>query len=166
MWKQLAAVVASYALVIASMASAQPRVDSLQRVPEVPSIPPGEDVIEAVAEGDPAPFDGMLLDTDTAIRWTNALQWWPQTFQLRLDLFEDVLAETESSHQLRLRLVEDSYRREIAGLRGDLADLANDLAEARERDWYDTPVFGFVLGAAAVVLLLGAGGLLYAGLTN
>jgi hypothetical protein len=38
------------------------------------AVPPGEDQIFVVAKGQPAPVQGQLFDTPTAIRWGNYLQ--------------------------------------------------------------------------------------------
>src|SRR5688572_31665694 len=39
----------------------------------IKDIPPGEDVIEPLPKGTPAPFDGQLFDINTSLRWANWL---------------------------------------------------------------------------------------------
>jgi hypothetical protein len=131
------------------------RLQALQEVPEAPVIPPGSDEIQPLARGDRAPFSGMLLSTDTAIRWTNALRWWPEVFRLRVSEFGDVVEAVEASQQHRLRIVESSYQREIQGLRTDLRQTTERLARAHSRPWYDTVAFGLVVGVVVAVLLGG-----------
>ena len=46
------------------------------------TIPPGDDVIIQMGKGEPAPYDGQLFSTDTALRWS----FWLQQYKLRLKL--------------------------------------------------------------------------------
>jgi hypothetical protein len=156
---KIVAVICAYAILGASLTSAQDtvrdRVRALQAVPDVPAVPEGVDEVVALQQGARAPYDGMLLSTDTAIRWTNALRWWPETFRLRLQLMGQIFDEQEQSYQLRLRIVEESYGREIAGLRQDARELADRLARAMDRPWYDTVAFGIGVGAVVVLIIGG-----------
>jgi len=133
----------------------QRRIVTLREVPTVPAIPPGSDEIAPLARGDRAPFDGMLLSIDTAIRWTNALRWWPETFRLRVTEMGELMTVLEANHQIQMRIVEESYQREILGLRGNLRQTADRLARALSRPFYDTMAFGMVVGAVVVLLLGG-----------
>lgn len=157
------AVILAYSMATAPMAAAQDavrdRVQALQDVPEVPAIPEGPDRIESLPEGQRAPYTGMLLDTDTAIRWTNALRWWPEAFRLRVQLLGAIHEETVASYERRLTLVEESYTREIEGLRQDVRDVSQRLADAMTREWYETVGFGVVVGVviSAVIVALGGG---------
>jgi len=128
--------------------------------PVPPAVPPGVDRIEAVVEGGRVPFRGMLLDTDTAIRWTNALRWWPQEYVLVLRAHRRELALLEGSHERQLRIAEESYRREIDGLRADLQRQATQFMEARqanERAWHDTFGFGLTVGIVVAAVFAGVG---------
>lgn len=78
----------------------------------VEAIPPGEDVIEAIQKGSPAPFSGQLFDTMTAMRWGN----WLQQYKLRLDV--DVKAvermcKVEMDYQLSLKNIEVERNKRI-----------------------------------------------------
>lgn len=125
--------------------------------PEPPDLPPGDDVITPMAEGARAPHAGMLLDTDTAIRWTNRLSWFRNELSLTLRVHLRELAAMERSHARELRLVEESYTREIEGLRGDLRAQAQTFAQAqaREHPWFDTFAFGVVVGVVLAGVLVG-----------
>lgn len=131
-----------------------------------PDIPPGEDRLEHLQQGVRAPYAGMLLDTDTAIRWTNRLRWYQEEFRLRLRAEEQTLQAVRASHATELRIVEESYRREIQGLRNDVRDLGSRLAQAMDRPWYDTVAFGIGVGALIVVLLGVAAVGLYAAIAS
>lgn len=168
--KRCVAVLLAYSMTIAPMASAQDvvrsRVQALQDVPEVPAIPEGPDVITSLTEGQRAPHGGMLLDTDTAIRWTNALRWWPEAFRLRVSLLGAIYDETQASHAIQLRIVEESYGREITGLRQDVRDMAQQVADARSRAWYETVEFGLVMGMLIVLVIGGVGVGVAVGIAN
>lgn len=157
------AVVLAYSMAMAPMAAAQDtvqaRVRALQDVPEVPAIPEGVDRIESLLEGHRAPYTGMLLDTDTAIRWTNALRWWPETFRNRVQLLGAIHEETVASYERRIALIEESYTREIDGLRQNVRDVSQRLADAMTREWYETVEFGIIVGVviSAVIVALGGG---------
>jgi len=132
---------------------------NLQAQDAPPDIPPGEDRIEYHQEGDPAQYEGMLLDLDTSIRWTNKLRW----YQFRLTLIDSEMQErldaTNRSWERRLSLVEESYTREIEGLRTDVraqaTTFAEELAEAQDTPWYETWTFGFITGTVISVVVVG-----------
>lgn len=129
-----------------------------------PDIPPGEDRIEAMDPGERAPFAGMLLDTDTSIRWTNRLLWWRETFQLRLDERSAVLDALRRSHDTELRVLRESLEREIDGLRSNARELMINYEQQLQR--YRSPPFyeqwGFAFGMGALVVAVA--GALVAGL--
>jgi hypothetical protein len=124
---------------------------------EPPDIPPGDDVITAMAEGSRALHAGMLLDTDTAIRWTNRLSWFRNELRLVLRTDSEILSALRRSHETELRIVRTSYEREIEGLRGDLRQQAQTFAAARaaEHPWFDTFAFGAVIGVVLSGVLVG-----------
>lgn len=139
-----------------------------QTAPTAPSIPPGEDRIEHLRLSAPAPYEGMILDMDTSIRWTNRLRWYQYQLQLQVDQQSVMLNQSEESCQRRLHLIEESYSREVTGLRSDLRDQAHRyeaaLAAARHQEWYESWGFAFVLGAVLAGALLGLGAGLVASL--
>jgi tetrahydromethanopterin S-methyltransferase subunit F len=124
---------------------------------EPPDLPPGDDVITALTEGARAPYTGMLLDTDTAIRWTNRLNWFRNELRLVMQTDAKILAAVRRSHETELRLVRESYEREIEGLRNDLRHQAETFAQAQARGhpWYDTFVFGVIIGVVFSCVLVG-----------
>lgn len=135
-----------------------------QDVPQAPSLPPGADRISAAAEGSRAPYAGMLLDTDTAIRWTNKLVWWPMAFRLHLAHDVEEMQARDRSAAAELRIVQESLGREITGLRSDLREAVtryeSELASYRDPPFWETWAFAFGMGALALGVIIGvAGGL-------
>lgn len=137
-----------------ALAAAQP--------PTPPRIPAGDDRIVALRRGEPAPFDGQLLDTDTAIRWTYRLEWYDSELQRQYQLRLDGLRVLEESWELRLSVVEESYTREVEGLRGDTRRIAGQLAAARNPGFFRTTAGGFVIGVGVSALAVVVGAVLYA----
>jgi len=99
----------------------------------------------------------MLLDTDTAIRWTNRMNWFRTRLRLMARTDAEILAAIRRSHDTELQIVRDSYEREISGLREDLRNQAEELARARQfsRPWFDTFSFGLVLGVVLAGAIVG-----------
>ena len=133
-----------------------------------PDIPPGEDHIEALTSGERAPFTGMLLETDTAIRWTNRLRWWRETFQLRLREQGEVLDALRRSHGTEIDIIRQSYEREILGLRDTARELVvnyeQQLQRYRNPPFYETWGFAFGMGVIVVAIIVGTVAGLVAGL--
>ena len=133
-----------------------------------PDIPPGEDHIEVLTSGERAPFTGMLLETDTAIRWTNRLRWWRETFQLRLREQGEILDALRRSHTVEIEVIRQSYEREITGLREDLRQMVDlyerQLERYRNPPFYETWGFAFGTGVVVVSVVVGVVAGLVAGL--
>jgi hypothetical protein len=126
-----------------------------------PRTPAGDDRIVALRLGAVAPFEGQLLDTDTAIRWTLRMEWYRLELQRQYDLRISDRQLIEDSWSQRLELTEASYMREIEGLRGDTRDIARDLARAQNPGFFRTAVGGFVIGVGVCFVLAIAGYVLY-----
>lgn len=124
-----------------------------------PDLPPGEDRIEAVSARGVAPFTGMLLETDTAIRWTNRLRWWQETFDLRIRQNAEVLAAVQQSHVTEISVLRGSYEREIDGLRADIrrtvALYERQLERYRDPPFYKEWGFAFGVGVVLVGAIVG-----------
>lgn len=126
-------------------------------VPTPPVIPPGDDVIITTHVGDRATVAGMLLDTDTSIRWLNRMTWWRETFRLHLEHDAEVTLALQHSHELELQIVQASSTREIEGLRTDLREAVTryetELAARRNPPFYETWGFAFGLGGVCVAIV-------------
>jgi hypothetical protein len=127
--------------------------------PTPPEIPPGADRIESVSAGRAAPFTGMLLDTDTAIRWTNRLRWWREAFRLQVREDLEILDATRRSHELEIVVIRDSYTREIDGLRETARQLVlnyeQQLQRYRNPPFYEQWGFAFGMGVLVVGAIVG-----------
>lgn len=126
--------------------------------PEPPAIPPGEDQIEHLTTGTRAPYEGMLLSIDTALRWTNALRWWPETFQLRVRHLEQELAMHQQSWERQRQIVEEGHQHELELLLTRVTELSAEVNALRDPPFRKTRAFGFLAGAVVCVLVVVATG--------
>lgn len=96
--------------------------------------------------GDKAPFDGRLLDTETAARWVAVRVWYQKQLKLDADALRDVMRKQHTA-AVALRVSDTaSYKREIMGLRQDLRDQAKAFTRAKKVPFYKTWAFGLVCG--------------------
>lgn len=152
------AVLAAPGVALAQEASQTPS-DGSDEPLVAPDVPPGDDVIEHLALHAPAPVEGMLMDMDTSIRWTHRIEWYRAELQLQHRMRVTLLDAERRSHAVELQLTTDSMQREIDGLRQDIrtqaATAAQQLAQARDRPFYDSFGFGFIMGVVVTGLLVG-----------
>lgn len=130
-----------------------------QAAPLPPDIPPGTDRIVPATQGQPAAFTGMLLDTDTAIRWTNRARWYQEEFRLHLTMDASVQDALRHDGDARVDIVTQSYQRLLDNLRQDLRTQATTFAAAQARE-HDKPFweswgFSFTLGVIVAGVLVG-----------
>jgi hypothetical protein len=128
----------------------------------VKSIPPGDDKITPVKEGEAAPFDGQLFSPETALRWAN----WLEQYRLRLD--EDLRLQTElcaieiNYRDQRRELEEEANAKIEEDLRARLLAAEQENVELQEElhrtPWHKTRTFGIVLGVVGTSLVAGATG--------
>lgn len=126
---------------------------------EEPELPPGDDQIEHVLSGARAPYEGMLLSTDTAIRWTNRLTWLRETLRLREEESARVLETVRASALTERQIIEGSYQRQIEALREDMraavARYERELLRHRDPPFYETWGFAFGVGVLVTGVLVG-----------
>jgi hypothetical protein len=118
-----------------------------------------------IAEGDRAPFTGMLFPTELAMQMGFRIE----NLQLRLR------ADVEREQQLceahlefegrRLELEQQRRDFEIEQLTERVGEQAEELAEARTVPWYRSWGFAFGMGIVASLLLVGGAVALMVGLT-
>lgn len=120
------------------------------QTPPIATIPPGEDKISAVKKADPAPYDGQLYSTDTAIRWA----FWLQQYKFRLKSDVETaqqICKAETDYRDKSLVIEqkraDKVEKDLTDrlLRSEKARLTAE-DEARNPPWYRTREFGLVLG--------------------
>jgi hypothetical protein len=117
-------------------------------VPVVP-VPSGEDRIEVVKKGDPAPFTGQLFDQPTALRWANYLQQYK--FRLQADVeFQKKYDGLELDYaKKQLELERAQYTQVTGDLQKKLDAAQKELAEGPP--WYKTTGFGVAIGVLVTV---------------
>lgn len=107
----------------------------------------GDDRITHVAKGSAAPYEGVLLDLDTAARWTMRIDWGQKQLRLDADILRAVMVQELAAKDKLLQLSQKSYEREIEGLRGDLRDQAKTFAKSQQpTPFYKTGAFGLAMG--------------------
>lgn len=122
---------------------------------------PEEDVITAVKKGQPAPYDGQLFDTATAIRWGQWLQNCQERSQLALDR-EKSLCRIELDYQaeiasIQMNRIEELNKDLMARLKRSEQAKAKAEYERDNLPWYESAWFGLAVG------VVGSLGLVYAG---
>ncbi|HNC99648.1 MAG TPA: hypothetical protein PKW90_26200 [Myxococcota bacterium] len=122
---------------------------------KVEDIPPGPDRIIPLKEGAVVPYEGLLFDPPTALRWGNWLK------QYKLRLAEDVELQRKIGEadvratERRMQLQIDLASQEANAQRQRATELEKRLLDP---PWYRTVWFGATLGVvgAAGLTLLGA----------
>lgn len=154
-WRALVAI-----LLLSSFAAAQ----ELPAVPEfkLDPIPPGEDVIQAIRKGQTAPFDGMLFDNATALRFGNYIE----QARLQAQLCYKTWAETRDAEQAYWRGVVSVEQESAEEVKADLKVRLTRVEEENARlqgelskgpPWYNTRTFGLVLGVVGTSALVVTG---------
>lgn len=121
----------------------------------VQDIPPGDDRIVPLEEGEEAPFTGQLFDQPTALRWGNWLLQYKHRLKWDVEQ-EKKVCEVELDYRDRLLQVEKERASKVEKdlmLRLERAEKARLAAEeeARNPSWYNTREFGVVLGVTGTV---------------
>lgn len=121
---------------------------------KIEDLPPGPDRIQALREGEAAPYSGLLFDPPTAQRWGNWLR------QYKVRLAEDVALEKRLG-QIELKANDERWRLQASVLQQSLDAQRLKATELERRlqeppPWYRTVWFGAgagVLGAVGLVAL-------------
>jgi len=131
------------------------------RAQDVTAIPPGEDKIVVVREGDRAPFSGQLYEPATALRWAN----WIGQYKLRLRADLDYQKKVDQADltlaQTLLQIEKDKYKAVTEDYQQRAAQQQARIealeAAARNPPLLSSPWFGFALGVAGTTLAVGLG---------
>lgn len=128
----------------------------------IQDIPPGEDVIEPITQGKPAPFTGQLFSQETALRWGNWLMQYKTRLVQDLRLERNICAARIQYKDELLRIEADRSATVIEDLRGRLLRVENLNAslndEMNDPSFWSSMEFGVilgVLGASAVAVAVG-----------
>lgn len=135
---------------------------SLRAEPLSP-IPPGEDKIEPLTQGQVSPFSGQLFDNKTALRWGNYLQQCNARLKLDPELVRrqaqaeiDGLKAQAQLQQVAHQQIVDTYKLRIQELE----------KETVSPPFYRTPWFGFTLGVVGTIATVGTTALIVSSLSK
>lgn len=128
---------------------------------EVQTIPPGDDKIVPITQGQPAPFSGQIFDPNTALRWAN----WLKQYQLVLKLNHeydtkickantDFLQTSLDQERARYKTVSEDYQKRLAAAQDENNQLRLQLSSP---PWYNTVWFGVGLGVLMTSVAVGMG---------
>lgn len=125
---------------------------------DIEDIPPGEDQIIPLKEGEEAPFDGQLFSPATALRWANWLRQYKYKLEWDVNLVSDVCRANLDYKEELLEIEKkkgDDIQRDLEDRlsRSEQARLAAE-EEARNPPWYRTWEFGVGVGVVSTVALI------------
>lgn len=150
-------IIATLVLTIALLRPATGHADE----PKVQDIPPGDDKIVVVREGDKAPFTGQLFDQATALRWANWLQQYrlrlqaDTTLQQRINQADAQLcADQKTAAQEKYKFVTGEYQSQVQQRDVKISELETKLDHP---PFYRTVWFGALLGVVLTGGLFGMG---------
>lgn len=117
----------------------------------VKDIPPGEDEIVYLPEGQPAPYSGQLFSDPTALRWANWLRQYKTAYtvdmaaqtQLR-QIEREAAAERLRAQKEYNEKVVEAYEKRLAG-------------QSPAGAWYDTFWAGAVVGTIGATAIMAVG---------
>lgn len=79
--------------------------------------------------GTAAPYDGILFDAPTLVRWVDRIRWLETRLRLEHDLHVELETAATTSYQTLITRLTESYEREILGQR----EIINEAHAAIER---------------------------------
>lgn len=125
----------------------------------VEAIPPGPDKVQPLKLHEPAPYEGMLFDYSTALRWGNWLQQYKLRLKIDVDAEQqkcavklDAADKTLALYNAMHKASEDDLRQRVVKLEEQNRKLDDEL---RNPVWYTTRTFGVIVGVAASALAFG-----------
>jgi len=121
---------------------------ALGQTPPLVTFPPGDDRIVPLRNGQVAPFDGQLFDTNTALRWGN----WMQQYQLRMKVDVETQKQLDMAQINYLNQVLELERKQYATVTTDYQKKVSDLEKQLQTPppFYRTQTFSFVMGAVVM----------------
>lgn len=118
------------------IAHAQPPA-AVEPHPAVPMTLPAEltlpDVRVALQPRQLAPFEGILFDPGTLVRWTQRIEWLENRLHLEHELHVQLEDASRQSYQTLTTQLTESYEREISADREILSDTQAALERAQQR---------------------------------
>lgn len=127
----------------------------------VKDIPPGEDKIVAVKEGEKSPFTGQLFEPATALRWANWLQQYKLRLQTDAEMQQRICEADKALGQKKLEIeqeknkaITDELRRASAAKDARIVDLQKQVDSP---PFFKTFWFGAITGVVVTGALFGLG---------
>lgn len=125
--------------------------------PTIQSIPPGDDKIVVVHEGEKAPFSGQLFDSATALRWGNWLEQYKAALSIEVARDQQI-CKANLDFDTKVAAIEKTR---TDGIEKDLRKRLLDSEQARVKlqDQIDHPPFYkefWFQASVGVVVTLGA----------
>jgi hypothetical protein len=116
----------------------------------IATVPTGEDRIVSLEKGQPAPYEGHLFDTDTALRWANWLEQYKYRLELDVDT-EQAKCKIELDYQtdlidierVRTSTIEADLRARLQTSEKRNIKLSNEIMN---RSFFSSMEFGLLLG--------------------
>lgn len=119
----------------------------------VAPIPPGDDRIEVLMQGQPAPYTGQLFDNKTALRWGNYLEQYRLRLRIDVEQAQKVDQAQIDFWKTKADLSEQRYTTVTVDYQKQVAVLQEEL---RNPPFYRSTWFGVALGVAGTCLAVGA----------
>jgi hypothetical protein len=128
----------------------------------VQDIPPGDDQIEVLVQGKPAPFTGQLFSQETALRWANWLNQYKARLKSDVEL-EKAICKAETTYRDKLLAIEVVRGADIAkDQKQRMLRLEQYNAQLQDKinnpSFWHSMEFGLILGAlsaSAVAVAVG-----------
>ena len=119
----------------------------------VKDIPAGEDKIVPLRRGEPAPLDGQLFDSPTALRWSNWLIQLKTQLDLEVEYRKKVFAVDEKYFTDKLELETTKYSLVVGSYQTDIAALKNKITVLQDKvdnpSFLKSPLLWFITGVMA-----------------
>lgn len=120
-------------------------------------VPPGDDRIELVRQGEQVPFTGQLFDSHTALRWANRLV---QLGELRAVDYTALTdwCQVQVDHQVDLRNADRALAHAVStDLKARLLQLEQRNADLANPPFWENPWFAFAMGVVVTGVVGGLG---------
>lgn len=109
----------------------------------VEDIPPGQDQIQYLPKGTPAPYSGQLFDDQTALRWANWIRQYKAFYQMDMESQQKQCAVSVQLEQRKLQLTEEHYKQIVL----EYDTRLKEAGRPQTTPFYSTMEFGVAVGA-------------------
>jgi hypothetical protein len=152
-------------LLLPAYAWAQPPLlvapEDIKLSPPLADVPPGEDVIVPLRLREPAPFEGQLFSTDTALRWGFWLRQWQSRYKADVAYERNTCAirmkhqsDLNEALELRSQTLTEDLRARLSRTEQARTDAEFEVANP---GFFSSPGFYYGLGVLTSAALVGLG---------